>query len=304
MLDTVHCLLSDTVPPAQMRAASKGLSEQSEHLSNDTGTHSITGNLGNLRVRVTDRSCSIQGSFSKFHLGDNIQTLTRKGFQEASEKLEDELHLPLSSATVRRLDIGDNLRVQNNPAAYFNSLLNTPYFDRIERSHSLTYSNRQRAMTFYDKLIEAKTSREELPFLGSSHHLLRYELRLLKNPAARLGLQQLTVGCLYTETVYMGLVDLWISHYQCIPKADNSRELGNILKNTRSLQHWLISRGIDAAGGKQALLNMIRTANTGKVEISRMKKFIRDFEQDKPEQAVFLSEELNNLIQNRSVHYR
>ena len=296
--------LSDsfTITPKQIAKAVLKLTGQSEHLCSETGQHSITGHAENLRVKVTDRSCSVQGSLSKYLLNDNVQTLTRKGVQLATEKLEDILNLPMRQATVTRLDIGDNLRVKHPPAAYLPSLLATPYFDRIERQNSLTFSNKQRAMTFYDKLREAKASREELPFLGSTHHLLRYELRLLKNPASRLGLQELTLKELQTELVYMLLVDTWLSHFQSIPKADNLIA-EYTMNNTRSLQHYLISRGIEAAGGKQNILNEINRANTGRSEASRMRKFVREFQLIE-QQTKCLTEELETLIAKRANHYR
>ena len=304
MLDTVHLYLPDSfsVSSKQIKQAALKLSGQSEHLSSETGLFAITGHIGNMRVRVTDRSCSVQGSLSKFLLNDNIRTLSRKGIQKAVEKLEDELCLPLRQATVRRVDVGDNLRVKHPPATYYPNLLDTPYFDRIERHSSLSFSNQTRAMAFYDKLRETKYKKEELPFLGQDHYLLRYELRLLKHPASRLKLPSLTLNKLYSEQVYIGLVDLWVSHYNSIPKADNTVQVIN-LKNTRALQHFIQSKGIEALGGKQNILKMIASAETGRSEASRMRKFIKDFHLlEQPHEH--LSQELGNLVNNRANHYR
>ena len=306
MLDTIHLFLPDsfTITPKQIAKAALKLTGQSEHLCSETGQHAVTGHADNLRVRVTDRSCSVQGSLSKYFLNDNVQTLTRKGVQLATEKLEEHLNLPIRQAIVRRLDIGDNLRVKHPPAAYFPNFLDTPHFDRVERHHSLSFSNKQRSMTFYDKLEEAKIKREELCFLSSEHHLLRYELRLLKQPASRLEEPQLKLEDIYNEDVYIKLVDLWISHYGCIPKADNTVLSGHIMRNTRSLKHFLISLGIEATGGKQKLLEQIDRVSTGRSEASRMRKFVREFQQVEQQQTECLTQELEQLITNRATHYR
>src|SRR5690625_7853433 len=50
-----------------------------------------SGALNNLRVYVSERGVSIQGSLSKYHLSDNMQTLRRQDTEQAIQRLSDDL---------------------------------------------------------------------------------------------------------------------------------------------------------------------------------------------------------------------
>src|SRR5690625_930228 len=67
-----------------------------------------SGSLNNLRVYVSERGVSIQGSLSKYHLSDNMQTLRRQDTEQAIQRLSDDLHLPIKEAQVSRVDFAHN----------------------------------------------------------------------------------------------------------------------------------------------------------------------------------------------------
>ncbi len=308
VIDTLHLSLN-SLPPAVILKARNKLEQQAEHLNADTGLFSVTGKLKNLRVWLGS-SCSVQGSICKYYLGDNLQTLTRKTLQEAIQCLEDQLNLSIREAEIRRLDIGDNLRVRNLPSCYLPLMLETPYFQRVEQGLTgLNFRNSLRCMAFYDKLKETKIRTSDVSFLGEGRHLLRYELRLLKRPATRLGLDSLTAQALCSEKTYMELVDLWMRHYKLIPKADERISPDCMIKNTKALQQLLMSKGIQAYGGKEEVLKLVNTAQSqgvaDKIRASRMRRFLREFEVSEAEiEAGNLSAELLELIESRAMHYR
>ena len=106
------------------------LNSYSEH--NFNGRYVVMGNLGNLKVVVSDEKLKITGSLCKWYLGNNYKTLTRRDTQQAIEKLSDTLNLPMSDASVTRIDIADNIILRNPIDVYFNHLGLLRYFKRLE----------------------------------------------------------------------------------------------------------------------------------------------------------------------------
>ena len=75
-----------------------------EHYYN--GEAVITGSLNGLKISLNRYQMKIRdGSLCKWYLGDNLQTMGRGDTQRAIEKLSDTLHVPMSKATITRLDI-------------------------------------------------------------------------------------------------------------------------------------------------------------------------------------------------------
>src|SRR5690554_1440268 len=81
---------------------------------NYNGEQVVTGTLDNsLKVTVSKRGVRVAGgSFCKWMLGDNLQTLGRKETQQGIERLSDTLHLPFERSQVTKLDIAQNLIMQ------------------------------------------------------------------------------------------------------------------------------------------------------------------------------------------------
>ena len=83
----------------------------------------ITGSLNGLKISLNKYQMKIkEGSLCKWYLGDNFQTMGRCDTQRAIEKLSDTLHVPMSKATVTRLDIAQNFITRHPPEVYLNHL--------------------------------------------------------------------------------------------------------------------------------------------------------------------------------------
>lgn len=311
MFDTIKSTLITPELPRATKQLLDSLDNLKEHVNTNTGEVYHTGLLRNLRLSVSGERLGITGSFAKFLLKDNVQSLTRQSMENSVFELSNCLGLDVSHAKVNRVDLAQNLRVNHPPKTYYSVMLDAQYFKRLPQANEgMYYSNSQRQMVFYDKLKESKLNRNELPWLGDKY-LLRYELRLLKKPHERLNRQPLTLSDLHDETVYMELVDLLFDHFELIPKADRKMAVEKEVVNTKTLQQLVIACGVQSLGGKQQLLEFIEelklTKDINPVLISRMKKWVKELELQGTEGAIeqlSLSDELTQRMALRSKFYR
>lgn len=218
MYDTLHLYLN------RERAGGADLLALIPHLlqglteSSKEGRYFVSGNFHNLRVTVSDQRLSIKGSLSKYYLGDNIQTLTRQNTQRGIERLSDELLLPLGDASLTRLDFGHNLIMKHEPEVYFAYLGESRYFERYRLSDSLNYKNGSRMQVFYDKVLESKSNRVEIPQVWQGQNVLRFESRYSKRIEDQLKHPDITVSTLYEEQFYIGLIRRYFEDYEAIQK--------------------------------------------------------------------------------------
>lgn len=121
--DTVHIELSaDDVPEVSfLLEIPQYIHEAGKYHGANKRVYAY-GNLDNLRVRITSDYISIQGSISKWYLGNNIQPLSLNGTKQAFERLSSILHLPMEKAHVKRLDLAACLVMKYLPSIYYNHL--------------------------------------------------------------------------------------------------------------------------------------------------------------------------------------
>lgn len=159
----------DTVNFRLLRSEAGGvdfLAETSCYLEN-VGEHNyngelvITGSLKGLKISLNRYQMKIKdGSLCKWHLGNNFQTLGRGDTQRAIENLSDTLHIPMSKATVTRLDIAQNFITRHPPEVYLNHLGILKYATRLQEPNGVYYSKTGGRLCFYDKNREQKNNRE------------------------------------------------------------------------------------------------------------------------------------------------
>jgi hypothetical protein len=177
-----------------------------------------SGSLKNLRVYVSERGVSIQGSLSKFYLSDNMQTLRRQDTEQAIQKLSDDLHLPIKEAQVSRVDFAHNFIMQYEPNVYYPYLGESQYFKRYIQPESLYYKNGSRTKLFYDKPAEAKSKGYKIPEVWTSKNVLRYEIRYQKRLTKQFKEPVIKAGTLFNEKFYIELVKRYVSDFKSIHK--------------------------------------------------------------------------------------
>ncbi|WP_142455214.1 phage/plasmid replication domain-containing protein [Gracilimonas mengyeensis] len=178
----------------------------------------FSGTKENLRIYVTDRGVSIQGSLAKYYLSDNMQTLRRKDTEQAIQKLSDDLHLPIDEAQVSRIDFAHNFIMQFEPKVYYPYLGESQYYKRYIQPESLYYKNGNRTKLFYDKPAEAKNKGYEIPEVWTSKHVLRYEIRYKRRLHKQFKEPEVKAYKLYEEQFYIKLIDRYVSDFKSIHK--------------------------------------------------------------------------------------
>ena len=177
-----------------------------------------SGSLKNLRIYVSERGVSIQGSLAKYYLSDNIQTLRRQDTEQAIQKLSDDLHLPIDEAQVSRVDFAHNFIMQYEPKVYYPYLGESQYFKRYIQPESLYYKNGNRTKLFYDKPAEAKSKGFKIPEVWTLKNVLRYEIRYRRRLNKQLKEPEIKAGTLYEEKFYIKLINRYVSDFKSIHK--------------------------------------------------------------------------------------
>ena len=177
-----------------------------------------SGSLKNLRIYVSERGVSIQGSLAKYYLSDNIQTLRRQDTEQAIQKLSDDLHLPIDEAQVSRVDFAHNFIMQYEPKVYYPYLGESQYFKRYIQPESLYYKNGNRTKLFYDKPTEAKSKGYKIPEVWTLKNVLRYEIRYRRRLNKQLKEPEIKAGTLYEEKFYIKLINRYVSDFKSIHK--------------------------------------------------------------------------------------
>ena len=154
------------------------------------------------------------GSLCKWYLGDNFQTMGRGDTQRAIEKLSDTLHVPMSKATVTRLDIAQNFITKHPPEVYLSHLGILKYATRLQEPNGIYYSQTGGRLCFYDKNREQKSHREPIPELYEGRNVLRYEQRYTNRIASQFKVSEVTGAMLYDEAFYIGLLNRWKEAYE------------------------------------------------------------------------------------------
>lgn len=177
-----------------------------------------SGALNNLRIYISERGVSIQGSLAKYYLSDNMQTLRRQDTERAIQKLSDDLHLPIDEAQVSRVDFAHNFIMQYEPEVYYPYLGESQYFKRYIQPESLYYKNGSRTKLFYDKVSEVKYRGLEIPEVWTSKNVLRYEIRYQKRLAKQFKEPEIRAYTLYDESFYIKLIEIYVTDYKSIHK--------------------------------------------------------------------------------------
>lgn len=230
-----------------------------EHTYNDMVT--ITGSIGGLKVSLNKYQIKIKdGSLCKWYLGDNFQTMGRGDTERAVEKLSDMLHVPVSRATVTRLDVAQNFIVRHPPEVYLNHLGTLKYSTRLQEPHGIYYRRTGGRLAFYDKNREQRSNGEPIPELYQDRNCLRYELRYTKRVARQFGVEEVTGAMLYDERFYIKLLNRWKSAYLEIEKINDIQLNFQAMRTKQQLYKMGVLSLVEQAGGQVQIMNQIREA--------------------------------------------
>lgn len=268
-----------------------------------------SGSLKNLRIYVSERGVSLQGSLAKYYLSDNMQTLRRQDTEQAIQKLSDDLNLPIDEAQVSRVDFAHNFIMQYEPEVYYPYLGESQYFKRYIQPESLYYKNGNRTKLFYDKPAEVKSGGYEVPEVWTGKHVLRYEIRYRRRLDKQFKEPEVRARTLYEEQFYIKLIDRYVSDFKSIHKHSEINLDTENMRTPKDFWDQMALLMIDRIGqnGAVDLVEELRAKDVlDKPEYySRLKKQIRDKSKKfSASDSAPLIEELESKVSALKRYYR
>jgi hypothetical protein len=234
----------------------------------ETREVSWSGKLRNLIVRVRPGSVWLTGSLAKFHLGNNVETMSRTETTRAIERLSDVLGESVAQARVFRLDIGQTFEVSQTPAVYWREFVTPARMRRQDYGvESLTFCNKQRAVIFYDKQAESRRrggkpsemagAKESTAHLSRSN-LLRFEVQFKRRISRVFAWPDIKAATLSDPAFCETAVMEWKAVYF---RLERSRlvQLPEGCCDVKSVMDRLAILGVQSFGGLQHTLDWIET---------------------------------------------
>jgi hypothetical protein len=258
MFDTLSIIL-----PKDKAPGTDFLEQIPQHLTSVTSTgrnqqgNYITGFIDSLKVSITDSRIKVSDSFCKYYLASNLKTLSRGDTRRAIQKLSDSIHLDMNRANVTRLDVAKNLIMKHDPGIYFPHLGELQYYKRLSQNAGLYYHNGKRQLVFYNKIKEQQAKRKPIPELYQHRHVLRIELRFLRQMKKQFNQFEVTAGHLHEEKFYFELVARWKNEYQQIQKVNSKLQKMKPTTSSKDFIQALATMAIMDLG-QPALLNIIQ----------------------------------------------
>ncbi|WP_370862033.1 hypothetical protein [Parabacteroides faecis] len=213
MYDTVNMILyqKDVLDMNFLKEIPQYLTKANKN-ENDEGFSYVKGKLGSLDVYINNFYIKIHGSLCRYYHDCNVKALTVSEARMALLRIGEALGLPLEQATVTRLDIAGNIKVNLPVRSYY------PFLHRHKRYKKVIYGKdgvyfktKNQEQAFYDKNKEKGRK--------NAGYLLRYELRLI-HPSKIWG-RMIKVVDLYNPAFWNQMLDLWYNCYLDIEKVSN-----------------------------------------------------------------------------------
>lgn len=240
-----------------------------EYKDKRTGKLYCPGNLGGLKISVSESGLNIKGgSLSKWYKGNNIEPLNRMEVKLAIEKLSDILHVPLHKAFVTRLDVANTIMVNNPVTAYLSRLGELKGYKRMpvvdgKEEEGLYYFQKKKdkciILNFYDKEGEQKAKGCLMLDCYQDEYWFRFEQRYMKGFSRIFG-KPIRAYDLYQEDFYNDIAFRWIKAYRDIQKINNISINFELVKGKRELYTMAVLGLIEQWGGQLNFLTQIEEA--------------------------------------------
>lgn len=225
---------------------------------NYDGVIVLTGSLKGLKVSLNKNQIKVKdGSLCKWYFGDNYQTMGRRDTQRAIEKLSDTLHVPMSKATVTRLDIAQNFITRYPPEVYLSHLGALRYATRLQEPNGVYYNHTGGRLCFYNKNQEQKHHKEPIPELYEGRNVLRYEQRYTNRVARQLKADKVTGALLYDEAFYVGILNRWGDAYKDIQKINDVSLNFKVVNSKQQLYKMGVLCLVELLGGQYQFIENV-----------------------------------------------
>jgi hypothetical protein len=216
-------------------------------------------------------------------------------------ELNNILKTDIRAANVTQLHFASNLVVNHPVSSYFKLLANKSSADRnVRKNNTLEFIADGCTLIFYDKTTQLKDTNQKIPADYIGKHVLRYEMKLSKLVAKKLGFDVITVADLSDRTTYSVIKEYWYSQYQSIDKLSyNIPDFGN---NPTQFKDYLMLQGIEAIG-LSTLFQEVNLMFRSNYQVkTRVKKMIRKITANRGRitaniALVELEDKINNVME-------
>jgi hypothetical protein len=184
----------------------------------------IKGEYKNLKIKVSKSGMIIEGSIHKLMQGFNITTFKLEEFNQAILQLSNDLKIDLMQGTIRRLDFSVNLQMDLKVEAYTSILISMPKYLKKEyvNSENITFYNDRSLIIFYDKVLDAKRQKLQIPIELKNKNILRVENRYLNRIDRSMNLTKpLLVSDIMEKDFYNQMILNLVDKYFKIKKSKN-----------------------------------------------------------------------------------
>jgi hypothetical protein len=156
--------------------------------------------------------------------GFNITTFKLEDFNQAILQLSNDLGIDLIQGTIRRLDFSVNLEMDLKVEAYTSILISMPKYLKKEyvNSENITFYNDRSLIIFYDKVLDAKRQKLQIPIELKNKNILRVENRYLNRIDRSMNLAKpLLVSDIMGKDFYNQMILNLVDKYFKIKKSKN-----------------------------------------------------------------------------------
>jgi len=233
--------------------------------------NTFSGRIRNMGIYKNLNGLRIYGSLAKYLQGENITPLSRDGFRQGIEELEQDIGLSLKTAILTSVEFGTSITLSEKPFEYLNLFGHTKRLTRVEYSkwagvETVSYVSKTGSFEFtgYDKIKEMLDRGQEIPPLFANSNVLRLEYRIRQRRGIIAKFNGDLLACeLFGERIYQKFQKLFYDDYKSIEKmgqlvyVDTSKNITPSLiqrlfaeqyrqSNHKDCQHFL--QQLDAAG--------------------------------------------------------
>jgi len=230
------------------------LTYNGEGVNHHTGELYSKYRLRNLYVNLSNSGISISGSLPQYISDSNFAPLPFCLAKAAIKKLELDLNISLGNAELTRLDITNNLLLNNpiqNYLQYFGEVKKFRKKHDYNNRKGLIYSSCSTGLEFYDKRTKPKKTDPDLIPLKFKNNktAFRFECQLKDNLEKRFGLkngEKVTVEMLYKPWFAQRAINIWHDYFYEIPKLNElpSDVYIDLETSTKDLDTYLILKSL------------------------------------------------------------
>ena len=156
MIDTIKIKIQKEELPDNYNRFLDSILDDKEETRKENGLSSIRGRVKNFRISIDDRELVLEGSLTKYAIGDNLKSADKEQLEKAIQDLGNELNINLFLGRVTRLDLAGNIVTKYPVEEYYRLLIDLNRLKRQEQSNGLSFGNSSRYLSFYGKIKEMK----------------------------------------------------------------------------------------------------------------------------------------------------